>query len=82
MMSTWQVQDAKAHLSELIQRARNEGPQVITRHGTEQAVVLSIEQYNALVAYKPNIKSHLLGGPKLDDFEIQRDRSKGRAIEL
>ena len=42
-MAVWQVQDAKARLSELIARARSEGPQTITRNGREQAVVLSIE---------------------------------------
>ena len=42
-MATWQVQDAKTRLSEVIERARAEGPQTITRHGKERAVVLSIE---------------------------------------
>jgi prevent-host-death family protein len=38
-MAVWQVQDAKARLSEVIERARTEGPQTITRHGAERAVV-------------------------------------------
>ena len=42
-MATWQVQNAKARLSEVIERACTEGPQMITRHGAERAVVLSIE---------------------------------------
>jgi len=81
-MANWQVQEAKTRLSELIERARAEGPQTITRHGTERAVLLSIEDYRALAAHKPDFKAHLLGGPKVDEFTIQRDRDTGRAIEL
>ena len=81
-MSVWQVQDAKARLSEVIERARTEGPQTITRHGTERAVVLSIEDYRALAAHKPDFKAHLLGGPKVDDFSVERTRDTGRSVDL
>jgi len=81
-MATWQVQGAKTRFSEVIERARTEGPQTITRHGVERAVVLSIEDYRALAAHKPDFKAYLLGGPKVDDFSIERDRDTGRAIEL
>ena len=81
-MATWQIQDAKARLSELIERARTEGPQTITRHGTERAVVLAVEEYRALAAHKPDFKAYLLGGPKVDDFPIERDRDTGRGVEL
>ena len=40
-MAYWPIQDAKAHFSEVIERARSEGPQTITRHGAERAVLLS-----------------------------------------
>jgi antitoxin Phd len=81
-MTTWQVQEAKTRLSEVIERARTEGPQTITRHGAERAIVISIEDYCALVAHKPDFKAHLLGGPKVDDFSIDRDRDTGRNIDL
>ena len=81
-MASWQVQEAKSRFSEMIERARTEGPQTITRHGSERAVVISIEDYRALVAYKPDFKAHLLGGPKVDDFTIERDRDTGRSVEL
>jgi antitoxin Phd len=73
--------DTKTRLSEVIERARTEGPQTITSHGAERAVVLSIEEYRALVAHKPDRKAHLLGGPKVDDFSIERDRDTGRVVE-
>jgi antitoxin Phd len=81
-MTTWQVQDAKTRLSEVIERARAEGPQMITKHGKECAVVLSIEDYRVLVAHRPDFKSYLLEGPKVGDFTIERDRAVGRTVDL
>lgn len=81
-MSIWQVQEAKRRLSEVIEEAQHKGPQIITRHGTERAVVLSIADYQALVAHKPNLKEYLRGGPKFEDFDIERDHDTGREITL
>ena len=81
-MAYWPIQDAKAHFSEVIERARSEGPQTITRHGTERAVLLSIEDYQALAGRRPDLKAHLLGGPKFDHFSIDRDQDTGRPIDL
>jgi prevent-host-death family protein len=79
-MSSWQVQEAKTRLSELIERARTEGPQTITRHGAERAILLSVEEYRRLLAHKPDFKAYLLGGPKVQDFSIERDLDTGREI--
>lgn len=81
-MASWQVQEAKTRLSEVIERARTDGPQTITRYGADRAVLLSVEDYRALVAHRPDFKAHLLGGPKVDDFTIERDRDTGRDIPL
>lgn len=78
----WQVQEAKARFAEVVERARTEGPQIITRHGRERAVILSVEDYQALVAGKPDFRAHLLGGPKFDEFSIERDPDPGRSIDL
>jgi antitoxin Phd len=81
-MPNWQVQHAKSKLSELLERAQREGPQVITKHGVERAVVLSIDDYRRLLALKPSLKDYLLSGPKVDDFETERRRERGRAVDL
>jgi len=81
-MPVWQIQHAKARLSEVIERARNEGPQMISRHGAEHAVVLSIEDYRVLIAKRPDFKEYLLGGPKVDDFSIDREQDTGRTVDL
>jgi prevent-host-death family protein len=81
-MAVWQLQEAKTRLSEVIEEANTKGPQVITRHGSERAVILSITDYRALTAHKPNLKEYLLGGPKVDNFEVPRDRDTGRKVKL
>lgn len=44
----WQLQTAKARFSELFRLARTEGPQVVTRQGKEQVVILPAEQFAQL----------------------------------
>lgn len=81
-MAVWQIQEAKAHFSEIIEEANSKGPQVITRHGSERAVILSAADYRALTRNKPSLKDYLLGGPKVDSFDIKRDRDTGRRVRL
>lgn len=78
----WQVQEAKTRLSEVIEDAHSKGPQIITRHGSERAVLLSIQDYRALTAHKPDLRAYLLGGPKVDSFEVERDNDTGREVSL
>lgn len=81
-MAVWQVQEAKTRLSEVIEEANSKGPQIITRHGAERAVILSIEDYRALTSQKPDLRELLLGGPKFDSFEVERDQDTGREVKL
>lgn len=81
-MSVWQLHEAKTRLSEVIEDAISNGPQIITRHGSERVVILSIPEYRSLTANKPSLKDHLLGGPKVDSFNIKRSRDTGRKISL
>lgn len=41
----WSLQDAKARFSEVVRKARTEGPQQITVHGRDEVVVVSVEEY-------------------------------------
>jgi len=47
-MSTWQLQEAKARLSEVIKKAAKEGPQSITVHGQPTVVIISDKEYKRL----------------------------------
>jgi antitoxin Phd len=78
----WQINEAKSRLNELILSAQKEGPQVITRHGTDTAVVLPIEEFHKLEAAKPDFRAYLLSGPKVETFDIESPRDLGREIEL
>ncbi len=81
-MAIWQIQQAKTRLSELIEQASSNGPQIITRHGSERAVILSMEDYRALIANKPSFTEYLLNGSKVDSFEIDRVSDTAREVSL
>ena len=90
-MAAWQVQQAKSRFSQLLTEAQAEGPQVITSHGKETAVVVSIEDfrrhYTPPPASKMDFVEFLLSGPKFDsDDEVDelfaRDKDTGRDVEL
>jgi prevent-host-death family protein len=71
----WALQDAKNRFSELVQRARHEGPQIVTLRGARTAVVLSAETFDRLTADRPTLVDHLLSGPNWpDDFVEQVNR--------
>ena len=85
-MGMWQLQKAKAQLSEVVRRASEEGPQSITVHGRPVAVLISEAEYRRLAGDKPNFVDFLLSGPPWPDDLVDaiNDRSKdpGREIEL
>jgi antitoxin Phd len=85
MNRRWQLQEAKANLSRLIKKAAEEGPQTVTLHGVDTAVVLSIDEYQRLKAGQPTIRDVLLGGPKFEDDIVdlidQRSPDTGRTFE-
>jgi prevent-host-death family protein len=62
----WALQDAKNRFSELVKRARQEGPQTVTLRGERAAVILSAADYDALRAHRPSLVDDLLAGPTWD----------------
>lgn len=59
-MSQWQVQDAKARFSELLETCLEQGPQVVTKRGVEAAVLVPIDQWRRMQAARPTLKQLLL----------------------
>ena len=60
-MHTWPVQDAKARFSEFLDACLVEGPQMVTKRGTEAAVLVPVEQWRRLqAAARPGLKQLLL----------------------
>ena len=62
---TWSLAKAKDNLSEVIRRSRTEGPQEISIHGQDAAVVLSAEDFRRLKDPRASrdFKDWLLNGP-------------------
>ena len=85
-MHEWQLQDAKNRFSELVRRAREEGPQTVTLHGKPAAVVLSADAYAALTTPRRSFTEYLLSGPAWPDDMVElindRARDTGRDVEL
>ena len=79
-MAKWQLQDAKARFSELIDDTLEKGPQVVTRRGVDAAVVLSIDEWKKLKDEKRvTWKEVLLGdGPRFEIPLPKRGKSKSR----
>ena len=57
---SWSVQDAKNRFSEVVKRARDEGPQTVTVHGQRAAVVVSALEFDALVKPRMSFVDFLL----------------------
>ncbi len=74
--------DAKAKFSEMVQRAVENGPQVITKRGEPTAVVLSIEQYRQLTQPRSSFKDFLTSGPSWEGLEIERANTGVRELDL
>ncbi|MFZ0887129.1 MAG: type II toxin-antitoxin system Phd/YefM family antitoxin [Candidatus Binataceae bacterium] len=72
---TWQLQQAKNRLSEVVDRARREGPQTITLRGRAAAVVLSAEDYRRVSRPKVSLLDFLLNSP-LRGSRLRADRLK------
>ena len=81
-MNSWQLQEAKARFSEFLDTALKKGPQVVTRRGVEEAVLVPIEEWRRLQREsRPNIKELLLGpGPRFEDIAPKRGTWKRRPV--
>jgi antitoxin Phd len=73
MPKSWNLQDAKARLSELVDRARAGEAQVILRRGEPAAVVIAYEDYQRIAQPSQTMLSFLQHAP-LDDLEFQMPR--------
>lgn len=81
MHGRWQLQEAKQRFSELIRSVEAEGPQFVTRHGEEVAVVVSIAEYRHLRHEGEGFKAFLQSAPNLD-LEIRRSVQPARIVAL
>ena len=64
MSKTWQVQDAKARFSELLETSLTEGPQIVTKRGVEAAVLVPIDEWRRLEKRGPALISRSCCWPR------------------
>jgi|SRR4029453_18005199 antitoxin Phd len=81
----WKLQDAKARFSDLVRRARQEGPQRVTVYGEDAVVVVSAAEFARMVqpVGRPNLYELLSQSPLRGvDFDFEGERSPVREVEL
>lgn len=60
-MQTWPIQDAKARFSEFLETCLAQGPQMVTKRGSEAAVLVPVDEWRRLqAAARPSLKQLLL----------------------
>jgi prevent-host-death family protein len=86
MARSWQLQEAKNRLSEVVDLALEEGPQTVTRHGKEVAVIIAKDDYDARRRSRgprgtvlPFLRALGFARVKLD---VQRSKDLDRELDL
>jgi prevent-host-death family protein len=78
----WTVAEAKAKLSEVIDRAQS-SPQMITRNGKPSVVVVSADEWQRKTERKGTLAEFLLASPLRNAaLEIERPRDEPRDVPL
>ena len=82
----WQLQDAKNKFSELVDRAADGEPQVVTKRGKRTAVLVSADEYARLkgrtTGGAADFVQHLLAAPKGDFALPKRTKTKLRRVDF
>jgi prevent-host-death family protein len=80
---TWTVAEAKAKFSELINQAKSQGPQKITKHGRTTAVVVAAEDWRRKTGRKGNLAEFLSASPlRSSGLRLRRLPIRLREIKL
>ena len=80
----WQLQEAKNRFSQVVEQAIMQGPQIITRHGVETAIVLSYQEYRRMLLRQSNLSNFFRESPLVGiELDLRRDQSGWRSdVEL
>ena len=82
-MRTWQLQEAKNKLSEVVDEALSHGPQLITRRGEETAVILAYGEYRQLLLNRQKLSDFFRSSPLAGlDIDLTRDTSPQRNEDI
>jgi len=82
-MKSWQLQEAKAHLSQVVQEVMHGGPQEISLRGKPVVIIISKKEYDSLTKPKPSLVQFMRQSPlKGIKIRLKRDRSLVRDVDL
>ena len=81
--TTWTVAEAKAKLSEVIERAQSRGPQTITRNGRRAVVVVAADEWERKTKRTGNLAEFFASSPlRGSGVKVRRVKSRPRPIDL
>lgn len=80
---TWTVAEAKAKFSAVIERARSDGPQTITRNGRTAVVVVAAEEWERKTRRMGNLAEFFAASPlRGSGLKVRRRKDRARPAEL
>ncbi len=83
MSNIWQLQDAKSKFSEVVERALENGAQIVTRRGKKTVVILPFDEYQRLTQPGGSLARFLLDSPLAGaELSIERDQSLPRDVDI
>jgi antitoxin Phd len=83
MHAQWKLQEAKNHLSQVIDEACTSGPQIITVRGRAKAVILSAEEFERLARPSTTLSEFFRQSPLFGiELDLERSSDTGRDITL
>jgi prevent-host-death family protein len=81
--ATWTVAEAKAKLSEVIERAQLGGPQTITKNGRTAVVVVDAREWQRKTKRKGNLAEFFAASPlRKSGLKVRRPRDRPRRVDL
>ena len=79
----WTVAEAKAKFSEVIDKAKSDGPQTITRNGRRTVVVVAAEEWERKTKRNGNLAEFFATSPlRGSGARVTRLRGRPRKVEL
>jgi prevent-host-death family protein len=81
--STWTVAEAKAKLSEVIEQALSQGPQIVTRSGRKAVVIVAAEEWDRKTRRKGNLAEFFAASPLGESgLKVRRRKDDLRRTDL
>jgi len=80
---SWQLQEAKSRLSQVVEHALREGPQTITLRGKPAVVVVSFEEFQNLTRPCTSLREFFRQSPLYGtDLDLGRSKDVSREVQL